>query len=415
MRAYGWAVAVVAAAAVAALLVVVMAPPADQLIEPAPARASDYFTPVQIERGQDFRRPQVYLGLAALATQIALLAYLVRRPPARLRQAGARWWHGALVGAAIAVAQSAVVLPFTIVNRIRAIDVGLNTRSWLGWAWDWVLSVSINAVEMGLLAVALLWLMRRLPRFWWAPGTVVVIVVAVGWTLFSPVVLDPLFNRFETLRQEPLRSQVLQLAREAGVDASEVQVMDASRRTTGVNAYVAGLGHTKRIVLYDNLLKDFTRAEQLNIVAHELGHQHYRDVPRGLLYVAIVAPFGMLAVALITRRLTPGSRPIVLPALALSILLVTTGISWISNPLSRKVEARADTYALRTTNEPDALIALQRRLVIRNVSDPEPPGWVTAVFGTHPPPMDRIGSALASRQLGLRPRAGCCGSPDRGS
>ena len=221
----------------------------------------------------------MYIGLAALATQIALLAYLVRRPPERLRRAGARWWHGALAGAAIAVAQSAVVLPFTIVNRIRAIDVGLNTRSWLGWAWDWVLSVSINAVLMGLLAVALLWLMRRLPRFWWAPGTVVVVVVAVGWTLFSPVVLDPLFNRFEPLRAEPLRSQVLALAREAGVDASEVQVMDASRRTTGANAYVAGLGHTKRIVLYDNLLRDFTRAEQLNIVAHELGHQHYGDVP----------------------------------------------------------------------------------------------------------------------------------------
>jgi STE24 endopeptidase len=408
-------VAVVATAAVAALLVVVMAPPADQLIEPAPARASDYFSAAQIERGQDFRRPQVFIGLAALATQIGLLAYLVRRPPARLRRAGAKWWHGFLAGAAIAVAQSTVVLPFTIVNRIRARDVGLNTRSWPGWAWDWVLSVSINAVEMGLLAVALLWLMRRLPRLWWVPGTVVVVVVAVGWTLFSPVVLDPLFNRFETLRAEPLRSQVLQLAREAGVDASEVQVMDASRRTTGANAYVAGLGHTKRIVLYDNLLKDFTRAEQLNIVAHELGHEHYRDVPRGLLYVAIVAPFGMLAVALLTKRLTPGTGPVVLPALALSILLVTTGISWISNPLSRKVEARADAFALRTTGQPDALIALQRRLVVRNVSDPEPPGWVTTVFGTHPPPMDRIGAASAVRQLGLRPRAGCCGTPGRGS
>jgi STE24 endopeptidase len=408
-------VAAVAAAAVAAVLAVIMAPAADQLIEPAPARATDYFSAAQIERGRDFRRPQVYIGLASLLTQIVLLAYLARRPPARLRRAGARWWHGALAGAAIAVAQSAVVLPFTIVNRIRAIDVGLNTRSWPGWAWDWVLSVSINAVLMGLLAVALLWLMRKLPRWWWAPGSAVVVVVAAGWVLLSPVALDPLFNRFEPLRTEPLRSQVLQLAREAGVDASEVQVMDASRRTTGANAYVAGLGHTKRIVLYDNLLRDFTRPAQLNIVAHELGHEHYDDLRRGLLYVAIVAPFGMLAVALITRRLTPGTGPVVLPALALSILLVSTGIGWISNPLSRQVEARADAFALRATGDPDALIALQRRLVVRNISDPEPPGWVTAVFGTHPPPMDRIGSALAERQRALAPRAGCCDSPGTGS
>ncbi|HEX6025921.1 MAG TPA: M48 family metallopeptidase [Solirubrobacter sp.] len=405
--------AVVAAAAVAALLVVVMAPPADQLIEPVPVRASDYFSAEQIERGRDFRRPQLYIGLAALATQIALLAYLAKRPPERLRSAGARWWHGAVAGAAIAVAQSVVVLPFTIVNRIRAIDVGLNTRSWPGWAWDWVLSVSINAVLMGLLAVALLWLMRCLPKWWWAPGTAVVVIVAVGWTLLSPVVLDPLFNRFEPLRAEPLRSQVLELARKAGVDASEVQVMDASRRTTGANAYVAGLGHTKRIVLYDNLLKDFKRPEQLNIVAHELGHEHYGDLRRGLLYVAIVAPFGMLAVALLTRRLTPGTGPVVLPALALSILLVTTGITWISNTLSRKVEARADAFALRITNDPDTLISLQKRLVIRNVSDPEPPGWVTTVFGTHPPPMERIGSAVRQRELG--PRAGCCDTPGTGS
>ena len=274
----------------------------------------------------------------------------MRRPPERLG-GGPRWWHGALAGAAIAVAQSAVVLPFTIVRRIRAIDVGLNTRSWLGWAWDWVLSVSINAVLMGLLAVALLWLMRRLPRaggrrarWWWS-------IVAVGWTLFSPVVLDPLFNRFEPLRPEPLRSQVLALAREAGVDAQRgpgdgrQPPHDRRQRVRrGPRPHASGSCSTT------TCCDDFTRAEQLNIVAHELGHEHYGDVRRGLLYVAIVAPFGMLAVALLTRRLTPGTGPVVLPALALSILLVTTGIGWISNPLSRQVEARADTFALRTTD-----------------------------------------------------------------
>ena len=330
-----------------------MAPPADQLIDPAPARASDYFTRGADRARAGFPAPAGVHRTGRAATQIALLVYLVRRPPARLRRAGARWWHGALAGAAIAVAQSAVVLPFTIVNRIRAIDVGLNTRSWLGWAWDWVLSVSINAVLMGLLAVALLWLMRRLPRWWWAPGSVVVVVVAVGWTLFSPVVLDPLFNRFEPLRAEPLRSQVLALAREAGVDACEVQVMDASRRTTGANAYVAGLGHTKRIVLYDNLLQATSRAPSSSTSSPtSSATSTTATCRRGLLYVAIVAPFGMLAVALLTRRLTPGTGPVVLPALALSILLVSTGIGWISNPLSRQVEARADTFALRTTNEP---------------------------------------------------------------
>ena len=77
----------------------------------------------------------------------------------------------------------------------------------------------------------------------------------------------------------------------------EVYEVDASRRTTAANAYVTGLGHTKRVVLYDTLLKDFTPAETRLVVAHELGHVHYRDVPHGLLWVALVAPFGTLAVA----------------------------------------------------------------------------------------------------------------------
>jgi STE24 endopeptidase len=104
-------------------------------------------------------------------------------------------------------------------------------------------------------------------------------------------------------------------------------------------------------------------------------------------------------VAVLTRRLAKGApgTPAVLPALALSIMLVSTGIGWVSNSLSRQVEARADAFALRATDAPDTLIALQRRLIVRNVSDPDPAGWVTTVFGTHPPPLERIGMANAYR------------------
>jgi STE24 endopeptidase len=101
------------------------------------------------------------------------------------------------------------------------------------------------------------------------------------------------------------RADVLALAREAKVDVGQVYEVDASRRTTASNAYVTGLGRTKRVVLYDNLLKDFSRDEVRLVVAHELGHVHYRDVPRGLLYVAVVAPGALFAASLLTRRLAP--------------------------------------------------------------------------------------------------------------
>jgi len=142
----------------------------------------------------------------------------------------------------------------------------------------------------------------------------VVIVAAATLVFARPLVVDSLFNRFEPLPRGPLRSDVLALARTAGIRVSEVYVMDASRRTTGANAYVAGLGATKRIVLYDTLVRDFPPA---------------------------------------------------------------------------------DAFALRSTDAPDVGIALQRRLVIRNVADPAPPRLVTQLLGTHPSPMARIGFALA--------------------
>ena len=166
------------------------------------------------------------------------------------------------------------------------------------------------------------------------------------------------------------------------------------------NAYVAGLGSTKRVVLYDNLLDDFTPAEVRLVVAHELGHVHHHDVPRGLSYLAIVAPFGMLAVARIAEQLAPDGlgEPVAVPAVALAIALVVPGITFVSNGLSRAVEARADRYAMELTGDPDDLIAFQWRITVKNVSDPDPPGWVHALLGTHPTAMERIGQSLAFRR-----------------
>jgi STE24 endopeptidase len=242
----------------------------------------------------------------------------------------------------------------------------------------------------------------------------VVVGFGVVVTYASPIVLDPLFNRFEPLPRGALRSDVLEMARRAGVRVGEVYVMDASRRTTAANAYVAGLGGTKRVVLYDTLIDEFSPEEVRLVVAHELGHVHYDDVPRGLLYLAIVAPFGMLAAARLGERFAPpGSlgTPAALPATVLAISLLVPAVTTVSNQLSRAVEARADRYSMELTREPDALIAFQRRIAVQNVSDPAPPGWVSFLLGTHPTTMQRIGQALAFRRDG--PAAGA--SPRGGS
>jgi STE24 endopeptidase len=119
-------------------------------------------------------------------------------------------------------------------------------------------------------------------------------------------------------------------------------------------------------------------------------------VHRGILWLAIVAPAGVFLIQRMTERLTPerSPGPSMLPAAALSIAVVAFAMGVASNVLSRKVEARADSYALQTTNDPAAFISLERKLATTNVSDPDPPKWLTLLFGTHPPTVERIGYAL---------------------
>jgi STE24 endopeptidase len=163
-------------------------------------------------------------------------------------------------------------------------------------------------------------------------------------------------------------------------------------------------------VLYDTLLRDFSPGEVRLVVAHELGHVHYKDVPRGLLYLAIVAPFGMFAVARLSERMAPGGGPLAVPAVGLAIALIVPAVTMISNQLSREVEARADRYSMELTGLPDQLIAFQKRITVQNVSDPEPPGWGTFLLATHPTAMQRIGQALAvkqeAREAAAAPRGG---------
>ena len=393
-----WGAAIVAAVVVAELAVVLLRPRSG-VIEPAPVPTESYFSAQEIDRARDYRRPQLAIYGGVLVIELGLLALLVARPPARLRGPFRRpVLAGAAAGAALSVAFSVAIAPLQVVSRERAKDVGLVTQSWGGYARDKSISWGIGGVIAGLGAATAVGLIRRYPRGWWVPGSAIVVAFGVASIYAAPVVLDPLFNTFKALPPGQTRDDVVELAERAGVDIGDVYSVDASRRSTAANAYVAGLGATKRVVLYDTLLDNFERDEVRLVVAHELAHQHYRDVPNGLLYLAIVTPFGLFAVAQLTRRLTPADAepgPALLPALALGLVVMTTTITTISNQLSRRVEARADSYSLMLTGEPEPFIGFEKRIALRNLSDPEPPGWQTLLLATHPPTMQRIGIGVA--------------------
>src|ERR671932_175021 len=226
-------------------------------------------------------------------------------------------------------------------------------------------------------------------------------------TWLGPVVLDPIFNRFTPLPDGEARRDVLELAERAGVEVGEVYEVDASRRTTAANAYVNGIGPTKRVVLFDTLLRDFSRDEVRLVVAHELGHVRHRDVPRFLAFTALASPAAMLAIAHATRHLLPDGEPAgprTVPAVALAAMLVGAPVSGVFNQLSRRIEARTDEFALRLTDAPEPFIAFERGITIKNIAEPEPPRWARLLFGSHPTTLERIGAAVAFRDA-ARPAA----------
>ena len=360
--------------------------PKHGIVEPLPVDAAEFFSAAQIERAEDYRTPQLALYAGTLALEAGALVWLIRRGVSR---------RPLLAGAVVSVTLVAVTLPLGAVMRQRSIDVGLTTRSWGGWAVDVAQSAAIGAVLAAVGAALAVFLARRFGRRWWLPGSAVAVLIGAGFLYAGPVVIDPLFNRFDPLPAGELRSDVLALADEAGVDVGEVYEMDASKRTTAANAYVTGLGGSKRVVIYDTLIEDFTPEQTRLVVAHELAHVKHRDVPNGLLYVLLVAPFGVFAIARLTERWAGSDPRRWVPALALALGVVSTPVTMISNQVSRRVEARADATALTLAGDgsAEAFVGFQRKIALQNVSDPDPPAWLHALLGTHPTTVQRIGIA----------------------
>jgi len=407
-------VAVALAAAAVAELAVVLLSPSDTGPTPVAVEVARWFDPVATAAARDFQDGQRNLFLIGFAVElVALGALALGRPRASrrlLERLGARPLAGAAAaGAGISILLALLALPTDLIGHESSVDVGLATQGIGDWLGDKAQGAAISAVFAAIGAMILIALQRRLPRRWWIPGTAVVIAYAVVSTWLAPVVLAPIFNDFEELPPGPARRAVLDLADRAGVAVGNVYEVDASRRSTGVNAYVDGIGSSRRIVLYDNLLDRADEPALRAVVAHELGHVAHHDLRRGLLFVAIIAPLGMLLVARAGSALARrgGSRPgtsAALPAFALVIALVSFALNIAGDQLSRRVEASADAFALELTHDPYGFVALQQRLVSANHSDPDPNDWVDEVLRTHPTAVQRVGAALAyAEEHGIGP------------
>ena len=381
------------------------AKPGDEALDPA---LGDNFTDEQVARHGAFRAPG-YLAFALvtiveIVTLIALAKGLFGELYDVIRKVPGGWWvHALIAGAAIALVMTLVTLPMGYVRGYaNAHAWGLSTQDIEGWLSDRAKGTLIGMVLAGIAALAFFAIVRWQPRFWWLFGWAAFTLLTLAITFLYPVAIAPLFNKFTPLEDEQLASQIRSLANGAGIEVDEVLVADASRRTTTENAYVAGLGATKEVVIYDTLLASGGPADVRFVVAHELGHRKENHVQKNVIVasVGLFAGFAVLAWLIGQGRLLgwAGASSITdlraLPVLLLFAALAGLLTLPIESSISRSFETRADEIAIDLSDDRQAAVRAFRRLAFSNIADLRPPGAAVWTLFSHPPIPDRIRMVL---------------------
>lgn len=363
------------------------------------------FTDAQIDRAEGFARQSRAWSWTSLAVSLAVACWLAfsRRGRALFARLPGPWWAQVpLAVALVEVLLRVVTLPFAVLLRRQRLDEGLTNQTWGAFAVDLAKSELVGIVVTSLALVAVIACARRWRRAWPAVAASVLGALVLAGSFVYPLVVEPIFNDFEPLPDGPLRTQIMALADQEGVQVDDVLVADASRRTTTLNAYVSGFGGTRRVVVYDNLVDDLPQDQALSVVAHELAHARHGDVVTGSVLGAAgaVTGVGLLALALVALerrgRLTRDATavPVILALLALASLATSP----VGSTISRQIEIRADVDALRATDDPTTFKEMQTQLALRSLADPTPPAWSHFWFGSHPTGLTRM--ALADRFAG---------------
>jgi STE24 endopeptidase len=352
------------------------------------------FTPHELSRAEHFER---FLRIEFLLSQLVLVAALAVwawRGPAWMRESAAgRIGTGMLLGMlGLAVAWISQ-LPFSVAEvwwerRYGVLRTGYFDALFGGWL---ALGGEFLAISLTLLIV--MGLAGWLPRFWWIPAAPVFVAMAALFIFVYPYLADT-----HRLHNRAIAADARAIAREDDLEDVPVRVEDVSSETSAPNAWAAGFGPSRRVVLWDTLVDDFPRDEVRVVLGHEFGHLKRHHLVKGLAWYALLALPGAYLIARFTRRRGGMAVPDAVP---LSLLVVTVlGLLALplDNAVSRRTEAEADWVALRTTRDPGAAERLFRRFTRRALEQPDPPGWYAFLTGNHPTVEDRIRMARAWRE-----------------
>ena len=284
---------------------------------------------------------------------------------------------------------------------------GLSSQGVGAWLGDLVKGVAVDIATTVPILWLLFWLITRSPRRWalWFWGALIPLI-AFG-IFVSPLVVDPLFNKFTPMPSGPLKTQIEALAAKAGIPNAPVYVVDKSKQTHSTNAYVTGIGSSARIVIWDTTLQRMPQDQILAVVGHEMGHYVLKHLYWGFL----MSVGGLLLLLPLAQRFAEGligrfgprwgvsglTDYAATPALLLTMALFSFFLAPVTSGVSREIEHQADAYGLQVTGDRPAMARAFVSLSEQNLSDPDPPAFIKFWLFTHPPLRERIDFALGKK------------------
>lgn len=319
-----------------------------------------------------------------------------------------RFLRGIAFIAAVMVLVELASFPFSAASYALSRYAGVSNMSVWFWLTDELKSSLISIALILPVVLLLFFLIRNAPRRWWLWMGILSTPLILFYTFIQPVVLDPLFNDYELLRESELKEDILTLAAQADIPTEKVYEVNMSERTNALNAYVTGIGSNARIVLWDTMLKQMTKEEILFTMAHEMGHYKMKHVYWGT-WFAIAGTFLSLFILfhvskwLIRRfgwmwEIHSLSRVVALPVLLLVFSVVNFVTTPVSVGISRAAETAADEYALEMTGAPEAGISGFQELARTGRAETYPPSFIRWWRYTHPSISERLHRFVEAEQ-----------------